>query len=49
MTIPVKSTAYAVSGIFFPKNTMPDTYTVTFTGVSGSLTTTTSAKFTVLK
>jgi hypothetical protein len=49
MTVPVKSTAYAVSGIFFPKNTMPGVYTITFTGVSGVVTTAASAKFTVLK
>jgi hypothetical protein len=43
----VNGTALALSGILFPKNTKPGTYTVTFTGVSGSLTNTTTAKFTV--
>ncbi len=38
MTVSVNGTAYAVSGIFFPRTTTPGTYTVTFTGVSGSLT-----------
>lgn len=39
--------AYAASGILFPKSTPAGTYTITFTGVSGSLTNSTTAKFTV--
>ncbi len=46
-TVHVNGTAYAVSGILFPKNTTPATYTLTFTGVSGALTNSTTAKFTV--
>jgi len=49
MTVRLKSTAYAVSGILFPKSTAPGTYTITFTGVSGALTNTATAKFTVKK
>jgi hypothetical protein len=44
----VHGTAYAVSGILFPKTTIPGTYVVTFTGVSGSITNTATAKFTVI-
>ena len=47
MTVKVNGTAYAVSGILFPKNAKPGTYIITFTGVSGSLTNTATAKFTV--
>jgi hypothetical protein len=47
MSVKVDGKAYAVSGVLFPKNTAPGTYTVTFTGVSGSLTNKTTAKFTV--
>ena len=47
MTVHLNGTAYAVSGIFFPQNTVPGNYTVTFTGVSGALTNTATAKFTV--
>jgi hypothetical protein len=47
MTVRLNGTAYAVSGIFFPKNTAPGTYTITFIGVSGALTNTATAKFTV--
>jgi hypothetical protein len=43
----VNGTAYMVSGILFPKNTKPGTYIITFTGVSGGLTNTANAKFTV--
>jgi sugar lactone lactonase YvrE len=43
----VNGTAYALTGILFPANTAPGTYTVTFTGVSGSITTTATAKFVV--
>jgi hypothetical protein len=39
--------ALAVSGILFPLNTAPGTYTMTFTGASGSLTTSATAQFTV--
>ena len=46
-TVPVNGTAYAISGILFPMNTPPSTYTITFTGVSGSITNTATAKFTV--
>jgi hypothetical protein len=49
MTVPVNGTAYAISGIVFPANTTPGTYTITFTGTSGSLTNTATAKFTVVK
>lgn len=47
MTVRLNSTAYAISGIFFPKNTTPGVYTVTFTGTSGSLINSATAKFTV--
>ena len=46
-TIKVNGTAYAVSGILFPAKTTAGSYTMTFTGVSGSLTETATAKFTV--
>lgn len=46
-TVHVNGTAWAVSGILFPRTTAPGTYTITFTGVSGSLTNTAAAKFTV--
>jgi hypothetical protein len=46
-TVSLNGRAYALSGIFFSKNTKPGTYTVTFTGVSGSLTNSTHASFTV--
>jgi hypothetical protein len=49
MKVNVHGTAYAVSGMLFPKNTNPGTYVVTFTGVSGSLTHTATAKVTVIK
>jgi hypothetical protein len=35
-TVKVSGTAYAVSGILFPRSTKPGTYVITFTGVSGS-------------
>ncbi len=47
MTVRVNGTVRAVSGVFFPKSTAPGTYTVTFTGVSGSVTNSATAKFTV--
>ena len=46
-TVKVNGTAYALSGILFPAKTKAGTYTMTFTGVSGSLTETTIAKFNV--
>jgi len=46
-TVYVNKTAYALSGILFPKSTSPGTYTVTFTGTSGSLVVTATAKYTV--
>jgi hypothetical protein len=46
-TISVKSTAYAVSGVFFPKTTRAGAYTITFTAASGTITHTATAKFTV--
>jgi hypothetical protein len=48
MRVNVHGTGYAVSGVFFPKNTKPGTYVVTFTGVSGALTNGATAKFTVI-
>jgi hypothetical protein len=47
-TVKVNGTPFAVSGILFP-NTNPGTYTITFTGVSGSLNKRTTATFTVVK
>ena len=51
MTVKLNSggIAFAVSGILFPANTTPGTYTMTFTGTSGSITETATAKFTVTK
>jgi hypothetical protein len=46
-TVSVNGTAFAISGILFPANTTPGTYTITFTGTSGALTATATAKFTV--
>jgi hypothetical protein len=46
-TIHVNGTAYALSVMLFPTNTKPGTYTITFTGVSGSLSNSTTARFTV--
>jgi hypothetical protein len=40
-------TAIAISGVLFPKNTTLGTYTITFTGTSGSLVVSTSAQFNV--
>ncbi len=48
-TVQVHGTAYAVSGILFPKDTAPGVYTITFTGISGSLTNTATAQFTVVE
>jgi len=51
MTVKLKSNgvAYAISGILFPAKTTPGTYTMTFTGVSGSITESATATFTVTK
>jgi hypothetical protein len=46
-TISVNGKALAISGILFPKSTTPGVYTLTFTGKSGSLTNSATAKFTV--
>jgi hypothetical protein len=46
-TVRVNGTAYAISGILFPTSTPPGTYTMTFTGVSGSLTNNATATFIV--
>jgi hypothetical protein len=46
-TVKVNGTALAVSGILFPTNTKVGTYTMTFTGVSGSLINSTTATFTI--
>jgi len=46
-TVQVNGTAYAISGILFPTSTPPGTYTMTFTGVSGSLTNKATATFIV--
>jgi hypothetical protein len=46
-TISVNGKALAISGILFPKSTVPGVYTLTFTGKSGSLTNSATAKFTV--
>lgn len=47
MTEDVSGTAYAASAVWFPKGTKAGTYTVTFKAVSGTLTHTTTAAFTV--
>ncbi len=46
-TVSLNGTAYAVSGILFPRHSAPGTYLVTFTGTSGTLTVTATAKFIV--
>ncbi len=46
-TVTLKGTAYVVSGIFIPKNATPGSYTVNFTGVSGTITETATATFIV--
>ena len=45
--VKVNGTAYALSGILFPTKTKAGTYTMTFTGTSGSVTETTTAQFIV--
>jgi hypothetical protein len=45
MKIKFNGTAYAISGVAFPKNTSAGSYNVTFTGVSGSLRNSTTVKF----
>ncbi len=47
MTVRVDGTALAISGILFPNNSTPGVYTITFTGVSGAITSTATATFTV--
>jgi len=46
-TVNLNGSAYAVTGILFPKSVAPGTYTITITGVSGSLTNTATENFTV--
>jgi hypothetical protein len=46
-TVKVNGVALAVTGILFPANSTAGTYKITFTGVSGSQTVTTTASFTV--
>ena len=46
-TVNLNGTAYAVSGILFPKNTTPGTYVITFTGTSGAVTAKATATFIV--
>jgi hypothetical protein len=46
-TVRVNGTAYAISGVLFPKNSTPGIYTMTFTGVSGAISSTATATFTV--
>ena len=46
-TVRVNGTALAISGILFPKGTAKGTYTMTFTGVSGSLRHSATAQFVV--
>jgi hypothetical protein len=46
-TVKLNGRAYAISGILFPRTTKPGVYTITYKGVSGSLTNSTTATFTV--
>jgi len=46
-TVPVNGTAWAISGMLFPASTTPGTYTITFTGTSGSVTASKTAQFIV--
>ena len=47
MKVPVNPTRLAISGILFPLNAQPGVYRITFIGVSGPLTGTATATFTV--
>jgi hypothetical protein len=49
MTVKLTSNgvAYALFGMLFPAKTTPGTYTMTFTGTSGSIVESTTATFTV--
>jgi len=46
-TVKVNGTAFAISGILFQPKAKPGTYTITFTGVSGSITESATAQFIV--
>lgn len=46
-TVRVNGTVFAISGIQFPATAKPGTYTITFTGISGSMINTATAKATV--
>ena len=46
MTLSLNGQALAISGILFPSNTKPGTYTTIFTATSGALPTSASAQFT---
>jgi FG-GAP-like repeat/Abnormal spindle-like microcephaly-assoc'd, ASPM-SPD-2-Hydin/FG-GAP repeat len=46
-TVNLNGTAFALSGILFPRNSTPGTYIVTFTGVSGNVAETGTATFIV--
>ena len=46
-SVKVNGRAFVATLVLFPHNTAPGTYTITFTGVSGSLTNSTAVKFTV--
>ncbi|MDQ2711294.1 MAG: FG-GAP-like repeat-containing protein [Acidobacteriota bacterium] len=46
-TVRLHGTAYALAGVSFPAKTPSGTYPVTFTGVAGSLTSSTTVNFTV--
>jgi len=47
LTVQANKTALAISGILLPANTAPGTYSLTFTGTSGSITVSTTAQFKV--
>ena len=46
-TVHLNGTAKDLTGILFPANTPPGTYTITFTGISGTVTASGTATFTV--
>jgi hypothetical protein len=46
-TVKLNGRGYAISGILFPRSTQPGVYTITYKGISGSLTNSTTATFTV--